>query len=137
MRRSKRARSALVVEDDAATRTSIAELLEDEGFDVMTASTLERARYILFESTHPVGVMVLDLGMPDGDGERLIEELCLQDNKSAPVVLLSASGERAAQLGTRYGLPTIAKPFDLAVVAATVTMAFDNDVRPYSRRTPS
>ena len=72
MRRAVRPRTALVVEDDEAIRKTLAGLLEDDDFEVMTAATLVRARYILLESRHQVGVMVLDLGMPDGDGEALL-----------------------------------------------------------------
>lgn len=129
-------RTALVVDGDAAVRESLVELLEAERFDVLTASTLERARYIVFESSHPVGVVVLALGLPDGDGEQLLEAMSREDNKSVPVVLLSTSGDRAERLGAVYGLPVIAKPFEIPVAAATITMAFDNDVRPYLRRSP-
>jgi DNA-binding response OmpR family regulator len=136
VRRAVRERSALIVEDDATIRTALASLLEDDEFEVMTASTLERARYILFESSHPVGVAVIDLGMPDGDGERLVEELCERESKNTPVVLLSADANRVSGLGVRYGLPVIVKPFDVNVAAASVAVAFDNDVRPYLRRSP-
>lgn len=123
----------MVVEDDPALRESLASLLEDEKFEVMTAATLTRARYILFESRHPVGVMLLDLGMPDGDGAALLTELYANDAKSIPTVLLSATTERVADLATTFGVPFLTKPCDLGVVAATVTMAFDNDVRPHLR----
>lgn len=134
VRAAVRARTALVIEDDATIRESLANLLEDEEFEVMTASTLQRARYILFESSHPVGVVVLDLGMPDGDGAALAEELCERDQQSVPVVLLSADGIRAEKLAVSLGIPSIAKPYDADRTAAAITMAFENDVRPYLRR---
>jgi DNA-binding response OmpR family regulator len=135
VRRAVPVRSALVVEEDEGTRQSLVHLLEEEGFEVLTATTLERARYILFESSHPVGVLVLALRLADGDGERLLEALSREDNKSVPVVLLSRREDRGGELGALYGLPVIDQPFESAVAAATITMAFDNDVRPYLRRT--
>jgi len=124
-----RVRTALVVEDDPTHCRAIAELLEDEGFEIMTASTLRRARYVLFESSHPVGVMVLDLGLTDGDGEALLSELSAS-NRAPPTVLISALPGRADQAAETYCLPRIAKPLDLALVVTSVTVAFDNDIRP-------
>ena len=126
-----RHRTALIVEDDESIRDTLTGLLEDEGFEVMTASTLGRAHYVLFESRHPVGVVVLDLGMPDGDGETLVEALYARDAKSIPVVVLSAMTERASKLAARFSLQFLSKPFDVAMVAAMVLVAFENDVRPH------
>jgi two-component system KDP operon response regulator KdpE len=133
LRRAARHRTALIVEDEDALRTSLAGLLEDEGFEVMTASTVERARYILFESRHPVGVLVLDLAMPDGDGAALLAEMHQRDEKSVPTVLVSASPLRVSALAAQYGIPCITKPFELQQVAAAVAVSFDNDVRPQLR----
>lgn len=130
-----RSRTALIVEDDAAIRTTLTGLLEDDDFEVMTAATIERARYILFESRHPVGVMVLDLVMPDSDGEHLLAEMHEHDGKAVPTVLLSASAKRVGELAEKYGIPFMTKPFDLGRVAAAITVAFENDVRPHRRHT--
>lgn len=123
-------RTALVVEDDRLIREAFAELLEDEGFEVMTASTLERARYILFQSTHPVGVLILDLVLPDGDGEQLLNELDRMGIRAPACVLLSADAARARPLALAHGLPLIEKPFDADVAAPTVAVAFENMIRP-------
>lgn len=132
-RRALRPRTALVVEDDPTIRQALAGLLEDDGFEVMSAATLERARYILFESSHPVGVMVLDLGMPDGDGVELLRVVAQRAQPTVSVVLLSATPERVQKIANEYAVPFLTKPFDLNVVAATIGAAFENDVRPYCR----
>lgn len=124
-----RVRSVLVVEDDPTICTALVGLLEDEGFEVMTASNLRRARYVLFESRHPVGVLVLDLALPDGNGEDLLAELS-QRPGAPPTVLVSAMAERAEQAAVAFGLPHAPKPFDLTLVVASVVVAFDNDLRP-------
>lgn len=133
LRRAVRPRTALVVEDDETARTTLAGLLEDDGFEVMTASTITRARYVLFESRHPVGVLVLDLSLTDGDGEALLDELYKNEGKSVPAMLLSADRRRAIRLADAYGIPFVTKPFDLHEVAATVAVSFENDVRPHLR----
>lgn len=123
------ARSVLIVEDDSTLREALVGLLEDEQFDVMTASTLERARYIIFESTHPVGVMLLDLQLTDGAGETLLDELAGHP-KAPPVVLISAKADRMAPAANAYGVPALRKPLDLAVVVASVNTAYENRLRP-------
>lgn len=124
-----RVRSVLIVEDDPTMRTALAGLLEDDGFDVMTASNLQRARYILFESTHPVGVLLLDLALPDGTGEELLKELSLS-NRAPPTVVISALPERGNRAAETYGVVSAPKPLDLALVATSVAVAFENDIRP-------
>ncbi len=124
-----RTRSVLVVEDDPTLCRSLAELFEDEGFEVMTASNLRRARYVLFESLHPVGVLLLDLQLADGDGETLLGELSAA-SRAPPTVVISALPARADHAAETYGLPRLSKPLDLALVVTSVTVAFDNDIRP-------
>ena len=119
----------LVVEDDPTLCAVLAQALEDDGFEVMTAADLRRARYILFESSHPVGVLVLDLALPDGDGERLLSELS-GANHAPPTVVMSALGVRADQAGETFGVPRASKPLDLALMTTTVAVALENDLRP-------
>ena len=125
-----RVRTALIVEDDEVMCRALAELLEDEGFEVMTSTTLERARYVLFRSSHPVGVLLLDLSLPDGDGETLLGELSAA-NHAPPTVLISAFRNRVDDAAETFGLPRAPKPLDLSLVATSVTVAFDNDIRPH------
>lgn len=126
-----RPRTVLLAQDDATLRTALAELLEDNGFEVMTAATLERARYIVFESRHPVGIVVLGLTFPDGDGESLAAAMCANPDKATPLVFMSASNRRA--LADRYAVSFLPLPVDLDVALATITVAFERDVRPAVR----
>jgi two-component system KDP operon response regulator KdpE len=76
----------LVVEDEAEIRRFVRLALEREGFDVVEAGTLERGR-IEMRSRRP-DMVVLDLGLPDGDGVDLIRDL--RTWSDIPVVILSA-----------------------------------------------
>ncbi len=124
-----RVRTVLVVEDDPTMSAALVGLLEDEGFEVMTATNLRRARYILFDSRHPVGVLVLDLALPDGTGEELLAELSPRAH-APPTVLVSAVTERAERAAIAFGLLHAPKPFDLTLLVASVVVAFDNGMRP-------
>ena len=66
----------LLVEDHAAVREAVAASFEREaGFEVVgQAGSLGAARRLLAEGI-PVDVAVVDLGLPDGHGGDLIEDL--------------------------------------------------------------
>lgn len=60
----------LVVEDDREIRAMMQSSLSVEGFEVQTAVSLSEARAMLQHRTPDV--VVLDLGLPDGDGLALV-----------------------------------------------------------------
>jgi len=95
-----RRKRLLVVEDDAAERVSVVELLGHDDVDVLTASTgseaLERLR------TEPFDCVVLDLRLPDMSGFEVLERV--RDDESlrdVPIVVFTGrelSPEQDAQL---------------------------------------
>jgi two-component system KDP operon response regulator KdpE len=84
----------LVVEDDREIRSMMQSSLSVEGFDVQTAVSLSEARALL--KHNPPDVIVLDLGLPDGDGVELVHELRKQH--STPVVVVSARHQEAQKI---------------------------------------
>lgn len=79
-------RSILVVEDDERIRSELVDALRAAGYRVEVTGSLAAARASL--STHP-DLLLLDLGLPDGDGLDLVREL--RDAQSElPVVVLTA-----------------------------------------------
>jgi PAS domain S-box-containing protein len=82
----------LLVEDHTAVREAIAALFGREGdFEVVgQASTLAEARELL----HDVDVAVIDLGLPDGYGGDLVQELRAASPR-AQALVLSATIDRA------------------------------------------
>jgi len=63
----------LVVEDDSEIRALVRSSLSVEGFTVQTAVSISEARAIL-NHTQP-DVVLLDLGLPDGDGIDLVKSI--------------------------------------------------------------
>ncbi|MCW3023093.1 MAG: domain S-box protein [Conexibacter sp.] len=101
----------LLVEDHAIVREAIAAAFEREpGFEVVgQAGSLTEARTMLSGAD----VLVLDLGLPDGDGIDLIPEL-RRHNPAALVVVLSASLDpailaRAMEHGATRALDKVAQ----------------------------
>jgi two-component system, OmpR family, KDP operon response regulator KdpE len=106
----------LVVEDEADIRRFVRVALESEGHEVAEAGTLGRG--LIEAGTRRPDLVVLDLGLPDGDGHRFIEGF--RGWSSAPVLVLSArAGEvdkvRALDAGADDYL---VKPFGSAELLA-------------------
>ena len=79
----------LLVEDDAALRGALEELLCREGYDVVKASNVRSAREGLDAAAD---LVILDVGLPDGDGV----ELCRcwrSEGVQTPILFLTAKDE--------------------------------------------
>ncbi len=77
--------SALVVEDERGVRELVRRYLERDGFSVVATDSGAEALSCLVEQ--PIDVVVLDLGLPDVDGE---EVLTAASRSDIPVVVLTA-----------------------------------------------
>ena len=77
--------SVLVVEDDAPLRETLAATLGTLGGEVHTAATLSEA--IREVTKRPVELVLLDIGLPDGDGTELLKRL--RAATDVPVIVLS------------------------------------------------
>jgi two-component system KDP operon response regulator KdpE len=84
----------LVVEDDREIRAMMQSTLAVEGFEVQTAVTLSEARALLQNS--PPDVVVLDLGLPDGDGLELVQ--FIRKQHSLPILIVSARHQEAQKI---------------------------------------
>ncbi len=76
----------LIVEDEADIRRFVRLALESDGHEVFEAATLQRG--LIEAGTRRPDLLVLDLGLPDGDGVELIRDL--RGWSAAPVIVLSA-----------------------------------------------
>lgn len=77
-----------LVEDDLELGHSVQALLQDGGHDVVWVRRLTEARYWL-EQQQGFDALVLDLGLPDGNGLELLR-LMRQSNKQLPIVVITA-----------------------------------------------
>lgn len=79
----------LLVEDDAILREGLTELLSREGYRVIPAGSVREAREKLDAN---VNAVVMDVGLPDGDGVSLCREW-RESGETRPVLFLTARGE--------------------------------------------
>ncbi len=101
---------ALIVDDHSETLSSLAELVEREGFTTSRARSLQDARQQL--QAQPPEVILLDLHLPDGEGMTLLDEL---DPASSPAVVLitgQASVDTAVEALRRGLSDYLTKPVD-------------------------
>jgi two-component system KDP operon response regulator KdpE len=78
--------TALLVEDEPQIRRFVRAALEQEGWQVHEAATLQRG--LIDAGTRKPDLVILDLGLPDGDGLSFIADL--RKWSSVPVIVLSA-----------------------------------------------
>lgn len=76
----------LVVEDDPGIRGVLRTLLEAEGYRVIEAMTADRA--LIDARSHRPDILLVDLGLPDGDGLTVIRQI--REFSAVPIVVLSA-----------------------------------------------
>jgi len=114
------ARSVLVVDDDRALRETLIDQLAFDGeFNATEAGSVAEAEARLAERDARFDAILLDVGLPDGDGRDLCATLRERGVK-APIIMLTASSEEADVVrGLDAGANDyIAKPFRLGELLA-------------------
>src|SRR5260370_2190544 len=114
-------RPILLVEDDFVLRTSLAELLTQEGYDVECAAHgLEAYHWLNSANTRP-SLIVLDLMMPYMDGIEFRDlQKALPSVADVPVVVITASAEPAAAATGVDPKQTFFKPANTPPISQTI-----------------
>ncbi len=111
----------LVIEDDAAVATSVCELLEDEGYNVIVASDGVEAMSILRALPTAPGLILLDLMMPRMDGWRFRKLQASDESIAAiPVVVMTAHAHRFDGAQLNHPRALIRKPVTAELLIDTV-----------------
>ena len=111
----------LIVEDEQAIRRFVRSALEAEGFRVCEADGVQRG--LIEAATRKPDLVVLDLGLPDGEGLDLIPRL--KADCRAPVIVLSSRDQEADKVAALdLGADDyLTKPFGTAELLARVRTA--------------
>ena len=115
----------LVVDDEPDIRELIKDILQDEGYLVVTAANGEQAR-TAFDANNP-SLILLDIWMPDVDGISLLKEF-KQQNADINIVMMSGHGTiETAVEATRLGASDfIEKPLSMAKLLRGVELAIEH-----------
>src|SRR5438067_11400752 len=112
---------ALIVEDEPQIRRLVRMALENEGWVVHQSECLKRG--LIDAGTRTPDLIVLDLGLPDGDGMQLIREV--RGWSPVPIIVLSAridEGDKIAALDAGAD-DYLTKPFGIGELLARVRAA--------------
>ena len=110
-------RRVLIVDDEPAVRRALEKALTRAGHVVLLAPSGEQACELL--SVQQVDAVLMDLRMPSMSGQTLFHVILSQwPRLAARVAVMSGDpdAEEEQEWLTLYGLPVIAKPFELARV---------------------
>ena len=103
----------LIIDDDRDVRETVAQILDDEGYSVASASQGEEAFVQLREGTTP-RLILLDLVMPVMDGRNFLARLAEVPRLAAvPVVIVSGSGDLARAAAALQVAGFLEKPIAL------------------------
>ncbi|HJW56814.1 MAG TPA: two-component system response regulator KdpE [Burkholderiaceae bacterium] len=112
---------ALLIEDEPQIRRFVRTALEPEGWRVFEADTMKRG--LVEAGTRKPDLIILDLGLPDGDGIEFIVQI--RKWSTVPIIILSA---RVTETDKIQGLDAgaddyLTKPFGLGELLARVRAA--------------
>ncbi len=112
----------LLVDDEAAIRFALSELLDGTGVDIATAGSTEEA----LPQIEGVDLVVTDYAMPGKTGLELLDAVRAHD-ETVPVIVITAQGsERIAVEALKRGAyDYIAKPFDNDEVMYSIRRALE------------
>jgi two-component system, OmpR family, KDP operon response regulator KdpE len=111
----------LVVEDEAPIRRFLKAALEAQGFKLLEAVTCAQA--IAMSASHNPDIILLDLGLPDGDGLEVIRRV--REWTQTPIIVISARGKDTEKIeGLDAGADDyLVKPFSVEELSARMRVA--------------
>jgi two-component system, OmpR family, KDP operon response regulator KdpE len=112
---------ALLIEDERQIRRFVRTALESEGWSVHEADTLRQG--LTDAGTRKPDLVILDLGLPDGDGMEFLRDL--RGWSSVPVIVLSARVNEQDKIGALDAGANdyLTKPFGIGELLARVRAA--------------
>ena len=121
----------LLVEDDRELRRTLRDALAVEGCEVFTAASLSEGLALLGglgeradrSPASPIDLVLLDLGLPDGDGEALLA--ALRNRHAIPLIVISAreSDGQKIRLLDAGADDYLVKPFGIGELLARMRVA--------------
>jgi two-component system KDP operon response regulator KdpE len=117
----------LVVEDDIAVRRWLRAGLATHGYRFLEAATCAEA--VRLATEYPPDVVLLDLGLPDGDGIEVA--LRLREWSRVPILVVSARGQEAQKVAALDAGADdyLVKPFGFGELLARIRVALRHAAR--------
>lgn len=124
----------LVVEDEEPIRRFLRATLENQSYRVKEAATANEG--LLQARTHRPDLILLDLGLPDGDGIDITR--AIRRDSAVPIVVLSARGQESDKVAALDAGADdyLTKPFGVSELTARIRVALRHAARPAGSSTP-
>jgi two-component system cell cycle sensor histidine kinase/response regulator CckA len=120
-------RTILVVEDDAAILKLVQAILEGAGFEVLVASSADKAKAVAADFSRTIHLLLSDVMMPDMCGPELAD--LLKQRRAEMRVMLMSGYADGAMLMLNHGWHFIRKPFVPAALLSRVNDVLRTEVR--------
>jgi DNA-binding NtrC family response regulator len=114
-----RSKSVLVVEDDENSADLLSTFARSEGFVASIANSLAEARQQLI--VHKPGIVLLDLGLPDGSGMDLFSDENLRGDAEIVLITGNASVDTSVQALRLGAADYLIKPVSLKLLRTVLT----------------
>ncbi|MBI5213203.1 MAG: sigma-54-dependent Fis family transcriptional regulator [Nitrospirae bacterium] len=120
-------KTVLIVDDEEGIRESLSGIMEDEGYEVLTASSGEEALTIAKEQNPDI--VFLDVWLPEMDGIETLSRLKETDN-NIPIIMISGHGniEIAVKAARSGAYDFLEKPLSLEKVVIVAKRALERKV---------
>jgi len=114
----------LVVDDEQSIQEFLRLLLEEGGFRVTTAGSMEQGRSRLQQDSFDL--VLCDIIMPDGNGLDLLQEIKQQDARTSVIMMTAYTSTKSAIEAMKRGAyDYISKPFDVEELKVVVQKALE------------
>ncbi len=114
----------LVVDDEQSMRELLAIMLKKEGFDVVTAESRAVAAAVLGQG--PVGMVITDVKLPDGDGIEILRHVKAASPETVVIVMTAYGSTETAVAALKLGAHDyLQKPFDVDELKIVVRNALE------------
>jgi len=116
----------LVIDDEYPLCTTLAKILREEGYEVLTSQSAKKGLEIL--NSEKLDLVLLDINMPEMDGIEMLERI-RQIDKNLPVIMITGYGAlKTAKESMKLGAyDYITKPFDLNFLKLVVKNALSEE----------
>lgn len=120
------ASSILIIEDEAPIRRFLRASLHSHGYRVIEAATAREGMQLL--TTEPPDLVILDLGLPDGDGLDITVEV--RTWSRVPIIILSARGQERDKIAALDAGADdyLTKPFGVGELLARLRVALRHNL---------
>jgi two-component system KDP operon response regulator KdpE len=126
---------ALLIEDERQIRRFVRSALESEGWTVHESETMKQG--LVEAGTRKPDLVIVDLGLPDGDGVDLIRDL--RTWSGVPVIVLSARTDESDKVNALDAGADdyLTKPFGVAELLARVRATVRRRAQPAGSERPA